>query len=186
MSDDEHQPPPDAVLRRPREKRTRLEEALGRGIGQLHLDARSPGVLVPAHLRHRFDLVLNVSHRFDPPDLAVNDWGVRQTLSFAGSRFQVAIPWQSIYGVASLATRDFWMFADDVPRELTDGTGGSPPPFAPPAAAASSGAAVRGPLRALESPAPAVPSAEAGAPDEDGDGGDAEEAPRRPHLRVIK
>lgn len=64
--------------------------------------------------------MLNLSYRFDPPDLAVTDWGVRQTLSFGGSRFTVAAPWSSVYAVASLVTREFWMFPDDMPDELAE------------------------------------------------------------------
>jgi stringent starvation protein B len=64
--------------------------------------------------------VLNVSYRFDPPDLAVSDWGVRQTLAFGGSKFQVGLPWSAIYAVASLVTREFWMYPDDMPLEIAD------------------------------------------------------------------
>ncbi len=102
------------------EKKERLLAALDQGLTQLHLDARRPGVLVPEKFKTEHHLVLNVSYRFDPPDLAVNDWGVRQTLSFGGSRFQVGVPWSAIYAVASLVTREFWMYPDEMPMELAD------------------------------------------------------------------
>jgi stringent starvation protein B len=102
------------------EKKERLLSALDQGLTQLHLDARRPGVLVPEKFKGEHHLVLNVSYRFDPPDLSVNDWGVRQTLSFGGSRFQVGVPWSAIYAVASLVTREFWMYPDEMPIELAD------------------------------------------------------------------
>lgn len=103
-----------------KEKKDRVLQALEQGMTQLHLDARRPGVLVPEKFKGDHHLVLNVSYRFDPPDLSVSEWGVRQTLSFGGSRFIVGLPWSSIYAVASLTTREFWMFPDDMPDELAD------------------------------------------------------------------
>jgi stringent starvation protein B len=102
------------------EKKQRLLSALEQGLTQIHLDARRPGVLVPDRYRSDHHLVLNLSYRFEPPDLAVSDWGVRQTLSFGGSRFTVAAPWSAVYAVASLVTREFWMFPDDMPDELAE------------------------------------------------------------------
>ena len=106
--------------RKVKEKKDRVLEALEQGMTQIHLDARRPGVLVPDKFRTEHHLVLNVSYRFDPPDLSVSEWGVRQTLSFGGSRFTVGVPWSALYAVASLATREFWMFPDDMPQELAD------------------------------------------------------------------
>lgn len=103
-----------------KEKKDRVLQALEEGMTQLHLDARRPGVLVPEKFRGDHHLVLNVSYRFDPPDLSVSEWGVRQTLSFGGSRFTVGLPWSAIYAVASLTTREFWMFPDDMPEELSE------------------------------------------------------------------
>lgn len=104
--------------KRDNEKKTRLLTALESGMAQLHLDARRPGVIVPEQFKGDFHLRLNHSYRFDPPDLAVNDWGVRQTLSFGGSRFKVGVPWSAIYAVAALTTEELWMFPSDMPMEL--------------------------------------------------------------------
>ncbi len=106
--------------RKLKEKKDRVLEALEQGMTQIHLDARRPGVLVPEKFRTEHHLVLNISYRFDPPDLSVSEWGVRQTLSFGGSRFTIGVPWSALYAVASLATREFWMFPDDLPHELAD------------------------------------------------------------------
>lgn len=105
------------------EKKQRLLSALEQGLTQVHLDARRPGVIVPERFKSEHHLVLNVSYRFDPPDLSVSEWGVRQTLSFNGSRFQVGLPWSAIYALASLVTREFWMYPDDMPIELAESVG---------------------------------------------------------------
>src|SRR5690606_18526323 len=117
------------------EKKTRLLEALERGMVMIHLDARRPGVRVPAHLQDESHLRLNLSYRFDPPDLTVSDWGVRSSLSFSGSRFQVAVPWSALFAIASHVTHEFWMFPEDLPPELIENQQASdtasPPPAAP-------------------------------------------------------
>lgn len=102
------------------EKKERLLAALDRGMVMIHLDARRPGVIVPAHLKHEAHLLLNLSYRFDPPDLAVGDWGIRSTLTFSGKRFTVAVPWSALYAISSHVSREFWMYPDDMPRELLE------------------------------------------------------------------
>ncbi len=103
------------------EKKQRLLQALERGLTQIHLDARRPGVQVPDRYLADHHLVLNLSYRFDPPDLTVTEWGVRQTLSFGGQRFTIGVPWPAVYAVASLVSREFWMYPDDMPDELAEG-----------------------------------------------------------------
>lgn len=100
------------------EKKERMLWALEQGMVMIHLDARCPGVLVPATVKSEPHLRLNVSYRFDPPDLTVGDWGIRTTLSFAGNRFRVAVPWSALFAITSYTTKEFWMYADDMPREL--------------------------------------------------------------------
>ncbi len=84
----------------------------------IHVDARRPGALVPASLKQEAHLRLNLSYRFDPPDLTVGDWGIRSTLSFSGARFRVAVPWSALFAITSYATKEFWMYPDDMPKEL--------------------------------------------------------------------
>src|SRR5215471_17945360 len=102
------------------EKKDRLLSALERGMAMIHLDARRPGVVVPEVLRSELHLRLNLSYRFDPPDLTVGDWGIRSTLSFSGKRFTVAVPWSALFAITSHVTKEFWMFPDDTPRELLE------------------------------------------------------------------
>ena len=100
------------------EKKERLLSALEQGMVMIHLDARRPGVLVPPTLKHEAHLRLNLSYRFDPPDLTVGDWGIRSTLSFSGSRFRVAVPWSALFAITSYSSKEFWMYPDDMPKEL--------------------------------------------------------------------
>ncbi|MGZ3460653.1 MAG: ClpXP protease specificity-enhancing factor SspB, partial [Archangium sp.] len=104
------------------EKKARLLAALDKGMVMIHLDARRPGVLVPASLRTEAHLRLNLSYRFEPPDLTVGEWGVRSTLSFSGSRFTVAVPWSALFAITSHVTKEFWMYPDDMPAELIQQT----------------------------------------------------------------
>ncbi|MCY1043384.1 ClpXP protease specificity-enhancing factor SspB [Corallococcus sp. bb12-1] len=100
------------------DKKERLLAALDQGMVMIHLDARRPGVLVPASLRGEAHLRLNLSYRFEPPDLTVGEWGVRSTLSFSGSRFTVAVPWSALFAIASHVTKEFWMYPEEMPPEL--------------------------------------------------------------------
>lgn len=111
-----------AMEKRNDDKKNRLLKALEEGITQIHLDARRPGVLVPHRFGGDHHLVLNLSYRFDPPDLTVNDWGVRETLSFNGERFTVGVPWSAVYAIASHVSHDFVMFPEDMPEELLQGS----------------------------------------------------------------
>ena len=101
------------------DKRRQLERALEHGSVMIHLDARRAGVLVPARFHGEFHLRLNVSLRFDPPDLSVSDWGLRETLSFAGVRFAVAVPWSAIFAITGTQREDqAFLFPEDMPEEL--------------------------------------------------------------------
>jgi stringent starvation protein B len=110
------------------DKKERLLAALDQGMVMIHLDARRPGVLVPASLKGEAHLRLNLSYRFDPPDLTVGEWGVRCTLSFSGSRFTVAVPWSALFAIASHVTKEFWMYPDDMPPELLQQPATARPP----------------------------------------------------------
>jgi len=113
------------------EKKERLLAALERGMVMIHLDARRPGVRVPDNLRDEAHLRLNLSYRFDPPDLTVSDWGVRTSLSFSGSRFKVGVPWSALFAIASHVTQEFWMFPEDLPAELIENQHADDFPAAP-------------------------------------------------------
>jgi stringent starvation protein B len=172
------------------EKKARLLTALDKGMVMIHLDARRPGVIVPPSLRGEAHLRLNLSYRFDPPDLTVGEWGIRSTLSFSGSRFTVAVPWSALFAITSHVSKEFWMYPDDMPAELIQQTMVTtkvpePESLAEPGAEqpASSVDRPRAILREVvrqESPEPAAPAAESEGPKDD------PPPPRRGHLRLVK
>lgn len=174
------------------DKKERLLAALDQGMVMIHLDARRPGVLVPASLRGEAHLRLNLSYRFDPPDLTVGEWGVRCTLSFSGSRFTVAVPWSALFAIASHVTKEFWMYPEEMPPELlqqppvASASVARPPPPTPVPVAAERPRAF---LREVQSehrdepetrPEVAPPPTPEGGPPEE------PQPPRRGHLRLVK
>lgn len=161
------------------EKKERLLHALDQGMVMIHLDARRPGVLVPQQLRQEPHLRLNLSYRFDPPDLTVGEWGVRCTLSFSGSRFTVAVPWSALFAITSHVTKESWVYTEDMPLELF-----------PPAAATA-----KVPLQAVQQEPPAPPRPRAVLREVQGERDEAPlpegprddpSPPRRGHLRLVK
>ncbi len=189
--------------KRTQEKKKRLLESLEKGMAQVHLDARRPFVAVPERFKDQPQLVLNISYRFEPPDLTVSDWGVRETLSFGGERFMCGIPWSAIFAVASVVTREFWMYPDDMPPEVmanaVEKYGGGEVrakwPKTKEEEAAAASAKPKTVLREVvlersegddEAAAPAAAPAAPAAADQDGPPKDPPEPPKRSHLRVVK
>lgn len=103
--------------KRPATKRDLLESLLDRGMAMVTLDARLPGVDVPARFRDDGRLRLNLSHRFGLA-MELNDWGVHATLTFGGAPHACKLPWNSIYQVMSHATSEQFVFPADVPDDL--------------------------------------------------------------------
>jgi stringent starvation protein B len=151
------------------EKKERLLSALDRGMVMVHLDARRPGVVVPPALRSESHLRLNLSYRFEPSDLSVGEWGLRSTLSFSGTRFTVAVPWSAIFAITSQTSREFWMFPEDMPPELTQSAGPTRP----------------SPLPVL-SRAPGLREVSAEPPASEAHGSEEPPPRARGHLRVVK
>jgi stringent starvation protein B len=162
---------------RDEEKKSRLIVALEKGMVMLHIDARRQGVSVPVNLKNEPHVRLNVSYRFDPPDLAVNDWGIRATLTFPDGRFQVAIPWSALFAMTSHVTKDFWFYPEDMPPELFEQTSDKAPAQVTPV---QSG---RPALRVAELPKDAPEASAAAAAVEDMP---AARQVTRGHLRLVK
>lgn len=164
---------------KPASKQELLESLLERGMVMVTLDARRPGVDVPAQFTSDPRLRLNLSYRFQLP-LELNEWGVRAVLTFGGVPHACKIPWNAIYQVYSHASKDQYLFPADVPEDLVQATlaqGEVTPP--PPAGRGRKRfAVVEGAAEAPPSE-PAEGSADAPEPPPEG-------APRRPHLRRIK
>jgi stringent starvation protein B len=93
---------------------------LREGWTSLHLDARRPGVIVPTHLRTEAHLVLQYGHDLPIPipDLEVDAYGVRATLSFARVPQLTVIPWSAVYVVACDDGRGV-LYQEDVPEDVS-------------------------------------------------------------------
>ena len=185
---------------RTKEKKLHLEEALERGVSMIHLDARRPGVVVPKNLKVDHHLRLNLSWRYNPPDLTLSEWGVRETLSFGGTPWQIAVPWSAIFAITGSDEQQAWLFPEDVPPEMLEAAAqsfGLDPEqtgrlLEEATQARSADAAPPAPLRqgfkprVVDEEEPAAPAEPApAAPEEKPPGGDGG-APKRPHLRLVK
>jgi len=93
---------------------------LREGWTSLHLDARRSGVIVPAHLRGEAHLVLQYGHDLpiSIPDLEVDDYGVRATLSFSRLPQLTVVPWSAVYVVACDDGRGV-LHQEDVPEDVS-------------------------------------------------------------------
>jgi stringent starvation protein B len=85
----------------------------------LHLDARRPGVVVPVNLKREAHLVLQYGHDLPIPipDLEVDDYGVRATLSFSRTAHVTVVPWSAVYVVACDDGRGV-LYTEDVPNDV--------------------------------------------------------------------
>jgi hypothetical protein len=93
---------------------------LREGWTSLHLDARRAGVVVPQQLRGEPHLVLQYGHDLPIPipDLEVDDYGVRATLSFSRAAHRTVVPWSAVYVVACDDGRGV-LYSEDVPPDVT-------------------------------------------------------------------
>src|SRR5262245_49789824 len=93
---------------------------LREGWTSLHLDARRPGVIVPQQLHGEPHLVLQYGHDLPIPipDLEVDDYGVRATLSFSRTAHRTVVPWSAVYVVACDDGRGV-LYSEDVPPDVT-------------------------------------------------------------------
>ena len=105
-------------MTRPPEKKQTLLACLDRGIAMVHVDARRPGVKVPLEFAEEPHLRLNLSYRFQIPDLEVTDSGVQATLSFRGQHFHCNLPWSAVFGITSQLTGDGQVWPEDLPIEV--------------------------------------------------------------------
>jgi stringent starvation protein B len=88
------------------------------GIAMVHLDARRPGVIVPPEYVEEPHLRLNLSRRFNIPDLEITERGVQATLSFRGRHFQCQLPWTAVFGITSQLSGDGQVWPEDLPGEV--------------------------------------------------------------------
>jgi stringent starvation protein B len=100
-------------------KRHAFLALLREGWTSLHLDARRPGVVVPANLKREPHLVLQYGHDLPIPipDLEIDDYGVRATLSFSRTAHVTVVPWSAVYVVACDDGRGV-LYTEDVPNDV--------------------------------------------------------------------
>ena len=106
---------------------------LSEGWVALHLDARRPGVVVPAPFSSQAQLVLQYgrSMPIPIPDLEVTAAGVSATLSFSRVPHRTYVPWSAVFAV-TCTNGCGALYREDVPRELCffhQGDDGGVPPL---------------------------------------------------------
>ena len=100
----------------------------------LHLDARRPGVSVPQQYAQDPHLRLNLSYRYQIPDLVVDEERVQATLSFGGRPFRCVVPWKAIFAMTT-PSGDGKVWPEDLPAEVVRASQEAPPPRTPTLAA---------------------------------------------------
>jgi stringent starvation protein B len=92
------------------------------GWASLHLDARWPGVVVPAPFSSQAHLVLQYGRTMPIPitDLEVTDEGISATLSFSRVPHRTYVPWTAVYAI-SCTNGCGVLYREDVPDEITVG-----------------------------------------------------------------
>jgi stringent starvation protein B len=102
---------------------------------RVHLDARRPGVVLPARFLGQAHLRLDYGYGFTPPipDLVIDDEGIRATLSFNRAAFATFVPWSAIYLIADFDGNGA-VWQEDIPSDLKmeQDAGGAPPSAKPP------------------------------------------------------
>lgn len=100
-------------------KQAVMLELLREGYAFVVLDARRPGVSVPAHLATSAGLVLQFGYDMPVPirDLAVDEAGIRATLSFQRTPHACVIPWEAVYVLHDGEGRGV-QFPTDAPDDL--------------------------------------------------------------------
>jgi stringent starvation protein B len=114
---------------------------LERAEARVHLDARRPGVILPARFLGEAHLRLDYGYGFQPPipDLTIEDDGIHATLSFSRQPFNTFVPWTAVYVIADFDGNGA-VWQDDIPADLPierttpDGIEAVGPPPEPPKA----------------------------------------------------
>lgn len=90
------------------------------GWASLHLDARCPGVVVPAPFASQGHLVLQYGRNMPIPisDLEVTEEGISATLSFSRVPHRTYVPWTAVYAI-SCTNGCGVLYREDVPDDVT-------------------------------------------------------------------
>ena len=92
---------------------------LERAEARVHLDARRPGVVLPARFLDQPHLRLDYGYGFTPPihDLEIDDQGIRATLSFSRQPFHTFVPWSAVFVIADFEGQGA-VWQEDIPADL--------------------------------------------------------------------
>ncbi len=101
-----------------------MHRLLERGSVFVHLDPRRAGVSVPDWLAAKPQLVLQIGLNFAIPihDLAIDEEGVRCTLSFNRSPFFCVLPWSAVYALVA-EDGQVTVWPSEIPVELVPASG---------------------------------------------------------------
>lgn len=117
----ESESPPDRIPMQPAStsKRDEVLALLAKGPVLLYLDARRPGVIVPADHAREWDLVLRIGRDLRPmiPDLVVDDRGVQASLTFHGDAVHCVVPWGAVYGAMLEKAETGTVWSADIPAD---------------------------------------------------------------------
>jgi hypothetical protein len=87
----------------------------------MHFDPAVLGTqtIVPARLRLQPQVVFQIGLDMPVPipDLNIDDWGFRGTLSFAGKPFTCAVPWQAVFALVGEDQKGR-VWAEDMPAPI--------------------------------------------------------------------
>lgn len=113
-------------------KKELLLELLERSSVFVSLDGRAEGVALPDWLRTEPQVVLQLGYQLaiPIPDLAVDDQGIRATLSFRRAPFAVRVPWPAVFALSDDEGHQA-VFPEDVPPDLGELPPDAPPPKKP-------------------------------------------------------
>jgi stringent starvation protein B len=122
----------------PPSKKEVMLALLERAEARVHLDARRPGVILPARFLGEAHLRLDYGYGFQPPipDLRIDDEGIHATLSFSRLPFATTVPWSAVYVIADFDGNGA-VWQDDIPADLPierttpDGIEAAAPPEPP-------------------------------------------------------
>ena len=105
-----------ASQERSKEKFKIIDELLTQEHVLVHINTRSEGVVIPAHLTKQNTVTLKLSRMFRRP-VEITEAEITADLLFNGSYFQCVIPWAGIWGATS-AEGEGRVWPDDIPEDL--------------------------------------------------------------------
>lgn len=103
------------------EDRRKLEAfraLIDEGMVAVTFDTRPASVKIPANFKGGPQLILNFSHRFNIPDFAFDERGVRASLSFDSGDFFCQLPWSAVYIMQSKVNGRLFVSPDSFPVEV--------------------------------------------------------------------